>query len=133
MTKCSADLAKTNWYMNMNKRQIDPDLEEQLFKMVLEFQKKRGRHASFFDGPDKATKERGIICDFLEAISAKLNASVALAASGSLPENVNYAVKKLVGRSLPRRPDIGAAEHRSPTIPRIRAGSFRQAESAGHN
>ncbi len=38
----------------------------------------------------------------------------------------------LVGWSLPRRPDIGAAEHHSPTIPRIRADRFLQTQRTGH-
>ena len=40
--------------------------------------------------------------------------------------------QELVGRSLPRRPGIWAAEHRSPTGPRIRAGCFGKAQSASH-
>ena len=42
----------------------------------------------------KSTKE--ILCDLcvlLRLMSAKLSARAALAASGALPENVNYAVK----------------------------------------
>ena len=65
-------------------------------------------------------------------VSAKLDASAALAAEWGIAGKRELRGEELVGRSLLRRPDIGAAGHRSPTLSRIHAGSFGQVERANH-
>ena len=62
---------------------------------------------------DKRRRPRGILQDergnVIGIVSAKLNASAALAASGALPENVNYAVKSsLLLSFLESVPDVSA-------------------------
>ena len=54
----------------MNKTRINPDLENQIFKKMMNARQKSKGYASFWDWPEKPTKERGIVCDLLEAIEA---------------------------------------------------------------
>ncbi len=68
--------------------------------------------------------ERGNV---IGIVSAKLDAGAALAASGALPENVNYAVKSREGRHV-AVPNFRDA--RRPSIPGICADGFGQAQSA---
>ena len=77
--------------------------------------------------------ERGNV---VGVVSAKLSARAALASSGALPENVNYAVKIGRARQSPARrrstnQTPGAHGVTRPTFPRIRAGSVGEVEGAG--
>jgi S1-C subfamily serine protease len=74
----------------------------------------------------RSVNPRGALVDergnVIGIVSAKLDASVALAASGALPENVNYAVKSsLLLSFLESAPDV-SANLKSPS--RL-TGSFR--------
>ena len=64
-------------------------------------------------------------------VSAKLNASVALAASGSLPENVNYVVKSsLLLSFLESVPDVSAKLKTPSTVDRKSEDVVKSAQQA---
>jgi hypothetical protein len=72
--------------------------------------------------------ERGNV---IGIVSAKLNASAALAASGSLPENVNYAVKSsLLLSFLESVPDVSAKLKKPNTADRKFEEVVKSAEQA---
>jgi len=64
-------------------------------------------------------------------VSAKLDASVALAASGALPENVNYAVKSsLLLSFLESAPDVSAKLKEPVTVDRKFEDIVKSAQDA---
>ena len=52
----------------MNVQQADPDWENRIFKKVLDAHKKRKGYRSYWFWPDNRIKERGVVCDLLEAM-----------------------------------------------------------------
>jgi hypothetical protein len=46
------------------------DFDSDILPKIVEARQKRKGYASFFDWPNKATKEKGVVCDLLEAIDA---------------------------------------------------------------
>lgn len=53
--------------MRMNTKQINPAWQTRIFKRILEAHKKRKGYRSYWFWPDNRIKERGVVCDFLEA------------------------------------------------------------------
>jgi hypothetical protein len=58
--------------MSGDSNEIAPiNFDDDILPRILDARKKRKGYASFFDWPNKATKEKGIVCDLLEAIVAQ--------------------------------------------------------------
>ena len=45
--------------------------ESRIIDLILKARSRRRKYAHFFEWPDKAIKEKGIVCDLLEAMTAK--------------------------------------------------------------
>ncbi len=54
--------------MKMNAKQADPDWENRIFKKILGARKMRKGNRSYWFWPDGRLKERGVVCDLLEAM-----------------------------------------------------------------